>query len=346
MVNGLEAEMIPIFEIALEKTTAKLVTLAAKADRSRTYRHKKKYLDQQREQISKVLRKAYEETGDLIKAEALDLAQEVPGMTAAMIERAGIGIQLGMPNLNKRTVTAWFQSSQVEGLYFNDWLKKLEANAAARIVAEVREAKVLSESLQQTVKRLQNALSISRKSATGLAHNALHQASTWAERQYWQENQSKIKGMRFVAELDRRTTPLCRSLSERVFKVGEAPQPPLHWRCRSFLMPLFTHQTMADINRTTKPARLESDPRTVRHRDGTTSTAYRGYDAIQVPAGMSHNKFMTQMVQSSNPAHRAFAKEALGPTRYGLVKSGKLKINQLYYAGKLRTIKQLKGLIK
>ena len=52
------------------------------------------------------------------------------------------------------------------------------------------------------------------------------------------------------------------------------------------------------------------------------------------------------MVKSSNPADVVFAKEALGPARFDLVKSGKLKMTQLYYAGKLRTIKQLKELMK
>jgi hypothetical protein len=55
---------------------------------------------------------------------------------------------------------------------------------------------------------------------------------------------------------------------------------------------------------------------------------------------------MTSMVKSSNPADVAFAKEVLGPTRFDLLKFGKLKMNQLYYAGKLRTIKQLKELMK
>ena len=39
------------------------------------------------------------------------------------------------------------------------------------------------------------------------------------------------------------------------------------------------------------------------------------------------------MVNSSNPADVAFAREALGPTRFDLVKSGKLEMNSLYYRG-------------
>ena len=52
------------------------------------------------------------------------------------------------------------------------------------------------------------------------------------------------------------------------------------------------------------------------------------------------------MVKSADPADAAFAREALGKTRFDLVASGKLKLSSLYYAGKLRTIKELKELMK
>jgi hypothetical protein len=53
---------------------------------------------------------------------------------------------------------------------------------------------------------------------------------------------------------------------------------------------------------------------------------------------------MTSMVESSDPKDRAFAREALGKTRFELVKSGKLEMNSLYYGGRLRTIKELEEL--
>jgi hypothetical protein len=53
---------------------------------------------------------------------------------------------------------------------------------------------------------------------------------------------------------------------------------------------------------------------------------------------------MNSMVNGS-AADQKFALEALGPTRFDLVKSGKLEMNSLYYGGKLRTIKELEELI-
>jgi hypothetical protein len=41
----------------------------------------------------------------------------------------------------------------------------------------------------------------------------------------------------------------------------------------------------------------------------------------------------------------AFARGALGPTRFNLIRSGELRMDSLYYQGRLRTIKELEELI-
>jgi SPP1 gp7 family putative phage head morphogenesis protein len=239
MVNATGEEIAKSLEGALEKVIGKTIALEAKADNSKTYSRKRKYLDQQRDEVEKVLNQVYADIGQGINSKAVEVAQAMPGMVDAMLKNGGITVELGIPHLDKKTVQAWFDSAQVDGLYFNQWLKKLESNAVARIVKETREAHVLDESLRESAKRIQNALDVGRRSAEGMAHNAFFQASNWAEREYWVENQDTLTGLRFVAELDRRTTPLCRGLDQRIFPVEQCPVPPLHWNCRSSVVPVF-----------------------------------------------------------------------------------------------------------
>jgi len=52
------------------------------------------------------------------------------------------------------------------------------------------------------------------------------------------------------------------------------------------------------------------------------------------------------MVKSKSPGDVSFAREVLGPTRFRFVSSGNLKMESLYYQGKLRTIKELQELMK
>ena len=93
-------------------------------------------------------------------------------------------------------------------------------------------------------------------------------------------------------------------------------------------------------------ARKDTQKRVVHHRDGTTSTKYEKLDVDFVPGETTYKQWMSSMVNSKNPANKSFAKEALGKTRYNLLKSNKLQIDSLYYKGRLRTIKQLKRLMQ
>lgn len=47
-----------------------------------------------------------------------------------------------------------------------------------------------------------------------------------------------ISGYQFSAILDDRTTPICAGLHEKTFKAGREPVPPLHFNCRSILVPI------------------------------------------------------------------------------------------------------------
>jgi hypothetical protein len=91
-------------------------------------------------------------------------------------------------------------------------------------------------------------------------------------------------------------------------------------------------------------ARKETQARTVKHRDGSRSTKYEKLDVDHVPEGMNYRQWVQSLADSKNPKDVSFAREMLGPTRFDMVKSGKLQVDNLYYAGKLRTIKELKSL--
>jgi SPP1 gp7 family putative phage head morphogenesis protein len=343
VVNGLEAEIAEALEGSLSKVSGKIIELELKAEKAKSLLRKKKYLDRQKQQIEKVLHETYKDIGSAIEGKAQDLASATPKILDKTLKASGITVKLGMPFLDKKTVSAWFESAQIDGLFYNEWLKKLEQSTAARVIKEAREGMILSEGVKKVGKRIQEALGTGRHGAAGMAHNALFQAWNWSERRYYNENKSKIKALRFVAELDRQTTPLCISLSGQVFKVEDAPQPPLHWRCRSSLAPIFKWDTAYTVG--TVPTRLDTEPRIVRHRDGTTSTKYEAIRVKFVPADTTHSQWVTGLVNSTNPKDVAFAREMLGPTRFKLVNSGKLSVDKFYYHGKLRTIKELEALI-
>jgi SPP1 gp7 family putative phage head morphogenesis protein len=259
----------------------------------------------------------------------------------------------------KARALAWWDSAQVEGTFFGDFLKKLESSAAERILQAARESLILGEPLRETGKRLQEALNTSGRSALRMLRNATHSAANWAEREVYRENLDRFKGFRFQAELDRHTCDYCASLDGDQFALEDAPAPPVHYGCRCWIYPVmkdvivdgetvpFEDAIGPEYNEVSRRiSRLETAPYTVHHRDGTTSTAYQGYNVKFVDRKMNYRQWMESMVKSSESGDRAFAKEALGPTRFEMVKKGKLKVESLYYQGKLRNIDDLKRLME
>lgn len=61
---------------------------------------------------------------------------------------------------------------------------------------------------------------------------ALH--STTRDRVWRQQG---VKRYRWVSVLDSRTTPICRSRSNKIYEVGKGPRPPAHIACRSTTVP-------------------------------------------------------------------------------------------------------------
>ena len=345
LVNAMSDDIEEILSGALDEVKRRILELAAKAEQTESVIRRKTYLEKLRSEIERVQREIWADIGKKIQDEAVELAEAAPAIAEAVLEKgAGIKISLGVPRLDKKEIVAWFESSQVDGLFFNEWLSKLEQNSVDRIIREARRSMVLREPYSEAGKRIEQALEVSRRSARGLARNAVFQAYNWGEHEFYMEIEERLQGLRFVAELDRGTCALCAELDGQVFPPEEAPVPPLHWLCRCRLAPVFNWED-PDNPYGERPARMETEPRTIHHRDGTTSTAYSEYDAELVPAKMTYSGWMQSMIESEDAEDVAFAREALGPKRFDLVESGKLKMESLYYGGKLRTIEELEELI-
>ncbi|MHC4138510.1 MAG: minor capsid protein [Planctomycetota bacterium] len=343
LANGLGEQIAESLEGSLDLVVGKILRLSAEAEQTESVIRKKKYLEKQKAEIEKVLNEVYAEIGKTIKATAIEVALETPEIVNS-ISKATLKIQLAVPKLDKKTVESWFEATQVDGLYFPNWLKKLESNAVARIIKESRTALILTGTKTDAVKNIQNALNVSKRSARALAQNAIYTMHNYAELEDYKANSDIISKVRFEATLDRRTTPLCIQLDGKIFNFNDAPIPPLHWNCRSSLVPVFSEKRVEAV-KGTRIARLDTEGRTVHHRDGTTSTKYKKMRPQTVPDTMNYNQWMKSLINSKNPADVSFAREALGKTRFKLVASGKLKLESLYYQGKLRSIKELRKLI-
>ena len=119
-------------------------------------------------------------------------------------------------------------------------------------------------------------LNVSKNQANTLARTSISSVSNRTREETYIANQDVIKGVQFLAHLDSNTTPICMAYSgdQWLFEDGgyrniegghEFRQPPLHFNCRSTMLPLL--KTSAEL-KATVPAKWDRIPKDKRKTIG------------------------------------------------------------------------------
>jgi len=130
-----------------------------------------------------------------------------------------------------------------DGMSWARWGRKLANDVTARVTSELRQGASLGETIPQLRKRLEVVEGIGRVSAERLARTAINATGNRARMEVFRANSGAngvLKGWRFLATLDGRTSRICSGLSgtEWSFDDPDAPKPPRHPNCRSVALPL------------------------------------------------------------------------------------------------------------
>ena len=96
---------------------------------------------------------------------------------------------------------------------------------------------------------------IQRNHAAALVRTVTNHVSTAARQATVDDNQDVVEGVEWVSTLDGRTTHTCQSLDGKVFAENKGPRPPLHWGCRSTVIPKVKKEfSVVDKIKTERPA--------------------------------------------------------------------------------------------
>ena len=140
-----------------------------------------------------------------------------------------------------------------------------------------------------------------RRDLMTVARTTVSHVSNQAREVAYAANADVVKGVQFVATLDARTTPICRSLDGQVFKFDEGDRPPMHHQCRSVTVPVlksFQELGLGD--------RFQEAPE-------TTRAALDG----QAPTSLTYTEWLRRQP-------RRIQDLALGPRRAELFRSGEV----------------------
>lgn len=287
---------------------------------------------------------------DQIQEEWLEQLQDLAVSEASFIDNAlkttaPAVLETVIPNVTLLRSLA--SQSPVQGSVLRDWFRTLARSDARRIESAIMVGMVQGESPVQISRRIVGSArlrgangmtEITRRHAISLARTAALTVSNNARSAFLAANAELFTEEMYVATLDSRTTPICRSLDNKTFPVGSGPHPPLHFNCRSLRVAVIDGIAMGR-----RPARAFTQQQLLREYAranglgtiGSRSALPRGHKGAfdsfarqrmreltgQVPGDLSYQDWLQRQSAS-------FQDDVLGPTRGALFRRGDLTLDR------------------
>ncbi len=214
-----------------------------------------------------------------------------------------------------------------QGKFLNEFLDGMETQKANLIKDAVRIGFIESQTTGEIVNKIRGTralnytdgiLNITRANAESVVLTAIAHTANVAQQKLYDANEDIIKGYRYTATLDTRTTELCASRDGNFYKIGEAkPTIPAHFRCRS---------RYVAVIKSFKEMGLDLDI------PASTRASMDG----QVPSKITYQEWLKkQSVERQN--------EVLGVTKAKLFRDGGLPIDKFVSPkGHVYTLEQLR----
>ena len=150
------------------------------------------------------------------------------------------GIDLGqIQGLLSNSQMSLITGKTVSNLTLDQAFSQFGGTIANDIQALVNSGIAQGQTTQEIARSVRGMINTrSRAQAEALIRTASNHAGNLARSQTYADNSDVLDGEKFVATLDGKTTITCGSNDGKVFEVGQGPQPPLHWNCRSVRIPI------------------------------------------------------------------------------------------------------------
>lgn len=266
--------------------------------------------------VERLNAQAYRAIGEELDAELLALAGYEGSYQHKLIESvlpAQFAGLITVNEVNAEQVYAAAMARPFQGKLLRESLAGVEAARAARIRDAIRMGFAEGDTIDQMVRRLRGSrannyadglLEVDRRGAESLVRTAVNHTSNYARQALYEANADIVEEWQFLATLDGRTTITCASLSGKTFAIGQGPQPPRHWGCRSTSVPVLKSAWEA-----LGLSKSEIEPGTQASMGG------------QVAADMDYSTWL-------RGKDAPFQDDVLGPERGKLFRDGKVSIDR------------------
>lgn len=298
------------------------------------------------QEIEQVRSAAWDEIKSNVPEEYLTFAALEQSATMRIIDDA-FPVVLGLQPLSTDHITRIVKAQPFEGRTLKEWLSYNQQIDSARITRAAKNAMVAGQTPTEVAraamgtKRLKYKDGEARKAFRDLESVYLTVTNGIANQikeDLYKENDDIIDEVLFVATLDIRTTVECAGNDGKTFKTGTGPKPPLHFRCRSLLVPYVNPENLrnrgfdantekmllsdfAEENNLGKIRTVDQLPRGYKTAYNTWARTRKRELVGQVPATQNFDSWLRN--QSLE-----FQNEYLGPGRAAIFRQGKLTLDK------------------
>lgn len=202
------------------------------------------------------------------------------------------------------------QKTSFAGLTLDQWYDGLSRSTQKNVMIAVNRGIVEGETTEQIIRRIRGTRALNftdgvwqttRNQAVTIARSTINHASNQSRLEFFKDNEDIIKGLKWIATLDSRTSVICAGLDGKVFPIDKGPRPPAHPNCRS---------TMTAVLKNADELGIVDIP------DGKRSSING-----QVPASTTYGEWLRRQPVSVQD-------EVLGVTKGKLFRDGKLPIER------------------
>lgn len=217
-------------------------------------------------EVRKLRQAVADKLGQELGSDMEGLAKAESDWESAMLEGA-TPVAVSWASVSPAVLKA-VAGSPINGVPLEGWLGKMAVNDVARVEQQMRLGILAGETNDQLVARIRGTkangykdgvLDVTRREAEMIARTAANHVSTSARQATWDANSDIIRGVRWVATLDGRTSPVCQSRDGHVYPIDKGPRPPAHPNCRSTVAPVLAGEEIVGDRPTVRDTRTRRE---------------------------------------------------------------------------------------
>jgi SPP1 gp7 family putative phage head morphogenesis protein len=202
----------------------------------------------------------------VVAQQAVRTVEVAPNFAATVATVDPTDINFTLPGTGQFNLTAG-QGAAItlpNGQVVSKAFRGLAESQAQRFNAVVRTGLLSGEPTPQIARRLVGSLNFGQLAKTArqqalaggeltkmadhqvltVVRTSIQQVANAASDNVYKANQDVTQKYRYVATLDGRTSAICQSLDGQEFTYGDGPVPPVHFNCRSTIVPVINYQEL------------------------------------------------------------------------------------------------------